>query len=452
MNMCLEYSRSHSSQTTKIKYKRVKVTAGTLKFSLLWKNNFEKVKTEPNYWGEQDCRRISEEKAELKHYSVLAMAVQVRCQDVGLVPETSHRPSHRAVSPVPHPAVPAGSGTGRGKAGMSQSQARMCFEGWGEGQGLQAVAWAPLSYVGSAWSRQPWPTSKGLWGCGPAPTALTSLGCESSGLLQPLSHIFPDPCVSCPSCPSCLVPATQPSWAPSLLLQALAGSTQILMCWASCCECWGWENRKKMSLKSSCIAWGAANPGDALAPGGDGAEQTPRLCQGSVSLSACQHWRFWSSAKILLALFGLCCPAEQHWLWHQQPGELPVELRRGRRKKINNKALWAGQWNGSAEEMLPHPCQRTSCDCCSPMWWTTEARPCFLHSLCTCSQMWCSSCQEAQEGFTFCKYIYEFGWFLTSCFCECLSKTLLGNVAPWLHLSPVTKRWSLCSNLHWHWC
>lgn len=30
--------------------------------------------------------------------------------------------------------------------------------------------------------------------------------------------------------------------------------------------------------------------------------------------------------------------------------------------------------------------------------------------------------------------------FLTSCFCECLSKTLLGNVTPWLHLSAVTKR------------
>lgn len=35
--------------------------------------------------------------------------------------------------------------------------------------------------------------SRGLWGCGPVPTALTSLGCDGSGLPYPLLHTSPDP-------------------------------------------------------------------------------------------------------------------------------------------------------------------------------------------------------------------------------------------------------------------
>lgn len=41
-------------------------------------------------------------------------------------------------------------------------------------------------------------------------------------------------------------------------------------------------------------------------------QETPKLSQGRVLLSACQHWWFWASAKILLMLFGL--QAEQLWI------------------------------------------------------------------------------------------------------------------------------------------
>lgn len=52
---------------------------------------------------------------------------------------------------------------------------------------------------------------------------------------------------------------------------------------------------------------------------------------------------------------------------------------------MNSRAPSAGQWNGSAAEMLLHPCQRTCCDSSSLLRQTQQkSDPSFLDSAPSC--------------------------------------------------------------------